>query len=229
MGITIRTIACIIGMSALLILSVGCVTGPIALGLTAAGDAFFGLFGFDSLTKSHADDTFLIEKAVVLEATLHALEVMTLQIEETKEEDGTTIITCASQLSKAPMKFSANIREISSTVTSVSVKAGRGFLKPDHSTAEEIMNQLVLRLEKITSASRVSQEATPTPLESQYVLGTHSTVKPAPYVVQVGRGGVLHPHDRHEVGIAIARRHDEVIRPIQRARQQHLPYRVAVG
>ena len=54
MGITIRTIACIVGMSALLTLSVGCATGPISLGLTAVGDAFFGLFGFHSLTKSHA-------------------------------------------------------------------------------------------------------------------------------------------------------------------------------
>jgi cell division septation protein DedD len=196
----------------MLTLTVGCSTGPISLGLTAAGDAFFGLFGLfglDSLRKSHADDTFLIEKAVVLEATLHALEVMTLQIEDTTEEDGTTIITGASQASKAPMKFSASIREISSTVTNVSIRAGRGLLKPDHSTAEEIMNQLILRLEKTTSASRSPEESisvaasnpatlpTPTPLKSQYVRETHSTVKPAPYVVQVGSYQTKANADRH--------------------------------
>ena len=57
--------------------------GPITLGLTAAGDATFGLFRFNSLTKSHADDTFLIKKSVILEATLHALNVMTLQVNKT--------------------------------------------------------------------------------------------------------------------------------------------------
>jgi hypothetical protein len=150
----IRTVACIVAISALPTLTVGCATGPISLGVTAAGDAFFGLFGLDSFRKSHADDTFLIEKAVVLEAAIHALDVMTLQIEETTEEGDTTIITGASQSSKASMKFSTSIREISSTVTNVSIRAGRGLLKPDHSTAEEIMNQLVLRLEKTTSASR---------------------------------------------------------------------------
>lgn len=191
----------------MLTLTVGCSTGPISLGLTAAGDAFFGLFGLDSLRKSHADDTFLIEKAVVLEATLHALEVMTLQIEDTTEEDGTTIITGTSQESKAPMKFSASIREISSTVTNVSIRAGRGLLKPDHSTAEEIMNQLILRLEKTTSASRSPEEATPVatstpatlpaPLKPQHAWVTRATLQPSPYVVQIGSYRSKANADRH--------------------------------
>ncbi len=205
----IRTIACIVGISAMLTVTVGCATGPISLGLTAAGDAFFGLFGLDSLRKSHADDTFLIEKAVVLEATLYALEVMTLQIEETTDEDDTTIITGASQSSKAPMKFSANIREVSSTVTNVSIRAGRGFLKPDHSTAEEIMNQLILRLEKTTSASRSPEEATPVatsepttlpalkPQKSKHARVTHPTAKQSPYVVQIGSYRAKANADRH--------------------------------
>lgn len=200
-------IACIVGVSAMLTLTVGCSTGPISLGLTAAGDAFFGLFGLDSLRKSHADDTFLIEKVVVLEATLHALGVMTLQIEDTTEEDGTTIITGTSQESKAPMKFSASIREISSTVTNVSIRAGRGLLKPDHSTAEEIMNQLILRLEKTTSASRSPEEATPVatstpatlpaPLKPQHAWVTRATLQPSPYVVQIGSYRSKANADRH--------------------------------
>ncbi len=207
----IRTVACIVAISALLTLTVGCTTGPISLGVTAAGDVFFGLFGLDSFRKSHADDTFLIEKAVVLEAALHALDVMTLQIEETTEEDDTTIITGVSQSSKAPMKFSTSIREISSTVTNVSIRAGRGLLKPDHSTAEEIMNQLVLRLEKTTSASRSPEGPTPvaTPepkpspepktLISEQAQVTHPTVKPSPYVVQVGSYQTKANADRHVV------------------------------
>ena len=205
----IRAIARIVGISVILMVPVGCATGPISLGLTAAGDAFFGLFGFDSLRKSHADDTFLIEKSVVLEATLHALEVMTLQVENTIEEENTTTLIGTSHSSKAPMQFSAGIREVSSTVTNVSIRAGRGLLKPDHSTAEEIMNQLVLRLEKTTAASSTQEEATPvaasnpaisrapTPLKSQSVRGTHSTVKPAPYVVQVGSYQAKANADRH--------------------------------
>ena len=192
-------VAYIVGISAMLALTVGCATGPISLGLTAAGDAFFGLFGLDSLRKSHADDTFLIEKVVVLEATLHALEAMTLQIEETKEEDNTTIITGASQSSKAPMKFSASIREISSTVTNVSIRAGRGLLKPDHSTAEEIMNQLILRLEQTTSVatSKPAPLPTPKPLKSEYAQVTLPTARPSPYVVQVGSYRDKTNADRH--------------------------------
>ncbi|MBQ28043.1 MAG: hypothetical protein CMH81_07920 [Nitrospiraceae bacterium] len=188
----IRPIVCIAGILAMLMVTVGCSTLPITLGVTTVGDAF------GSLTRSHADDTFLIEKAVVFEGILYALDVMALQVEETIEKDDTTIITGASRSSKAPVKFSANIREISSTVTNVSIRAGRSILKPDHSTAEEIMNQLFLRLEKSVSSERsperVISVATSEPvmlpvskiLKSEHAKVAYQAARPSPYVVQVG-------------------------------------------
>ncbi len=189
----------IASLIAILTLSTGCGAGPITLGLTAAGDAVFGLFGFGSLTKSHADDTFLIGKEPVLEATYHALDVMTLSIDETKEDDNATIIT-GSSAAKAPMKFIASVRQVSSTVTNVSIRAGRGVLKPDHSTAEEIMNQIILRLEQTTAASTSSERANTLPLASTAspspVRPTIETTpaaipvapkptRPLPYVIQI--------------------------------------------
>ena len=204
-----RTLVSAIGMSVMLAVTVGCSTNPVELGVTAAGDAFFGLFGFGSLSKSHADDTFLIEKTVVIEATLHALDVMTLHIEETIEEDDTTTITGVSRSSKAPMKFSANVREISSNVTNVSIRAGWGILKPDHSTAEEIMNQLVLRLNATTSSTGIQDETQsaanpdaagfpiPTALTSEAAGVMHASTTASPYVVQVGSYRTKENADRH--------------------------------
>lgn len=203
-------IACIVGISAMLVVTMGCATGPIAIGLTAAGDAFFGLFGLTT-KEHHADDTFLIEKEVILDALLHTLDVMMLHVEEEEidEEDNTTIITGRSHESKASLEFSIHIHEISSTVTNVSIDAGRGFLTPDSSTAEEIMTQLILHLEKTTSVAHLPEETTPvdtsepaslpapqtSPLE--HARETNPTAEPSPYLVQVGAYRTTANAERH--------------------------------
>ena len=188
-----------IGTIITLATTAGCAaTGPITLGLSAAWDAFSSLFDFSAFTRSHAEDTFLNEKTVILEATLDTLEVMTLDIEETKEKGNATIIIGASQASKSTMEFSVNVREVSPTVTNVAIRAERGFLKPDHSTAEEIMNQLVLRLENSTAASRVPAPLAP-PAVSALAASPmwRETERPSPYVVQVGSYRTKAHADRH--------------------------------
>ena len=144
----------------------GCASSPLTLGATAVSSAISGV---STLAKNHAEDTFLVDQDSMRNVVLQALQTMALRIDTTSETAQSIKFKGSSGVVKSPLRFTATLGIISPTVTKVSIRAGRGILSPDYSTAEEILHQIILHLEqakaiprKPTAASAVSRTETST-------------------------------------------------------------------
>ena len=123
-----------------LLILTGCLEAISAFGTGAIMTAEYVLTGGESKTISH-------EFARTKRALLVALCKMKIEVDKASPiEDGEEIFATAEEL-----EIRIELKEITSSVTRISVKAEKNFLSRDKATAQEILQQTNRIAEKLVS------------------------------------------------------------------------------